>query len=121
MEFSSKEVLTEAIKKSRSPKMALDGAKLLLNGGGDYPDIFKTVFETVWSDATRRNQAIERRAGKNRLLKWPPRTQLEEGACQLVAKKVRRSRNPEREFGKVLSSYEEQTIKRIYQILSGSQ
>lgn len=121
MEFSSKDVLVEAIKLAKSPKMALDGVKMLLDGAGDYSEIFRIVLEPVWADASRRNRAIERRSGKNRLKKWPPRTQLEEATCQLVAKKVMRSRSVEKEFGKVLSSYEEQTIKRIYQILSGSQ
>lgn len=121
MEFSSKEALTESIKRSKSPKMAVDGVKMLLGSTEDYSDIFKAVLEEVWLDATLRNRAIERKAGRNELIKWPPRTNLEESECQLISKKIKKSRNPAKEMGKVLASYNELTIKRIYQILSDAQ
>lgn len=115
------ENLVEAVKSAKSVKMALDGTNLLLGDSEEYRFIFKEVFELAWQDATRRNRAIERSAGKKRDIKWKPRTLQTDEQFEtdlLEFNKTGSTRKKNRILGRILSDYEEQSIKRFFAKIS---
>lgn len=115
------DTLISAVKSAKSPKMALDGTKILLGPSEEYRSIFKEVFELVWRDATRRNRAIELSAGKKRDIKWKPRFVASEEYLQAdlkAFKKTHSSKKKCRILGRVLSEYEESSINTFFESIT---
>lgn len=115
------ENLVEAVKKARSPKMALDGTKLLLGNSEGYKLVFEKVFELVWRDATYRNRAIERSAGRKADIMWRPRISPDEQAFQaslLAFRKTKSSRKSAKVLGKVLCEYDQASIQKFFAVIS---
>lgn len=117
MEGIDKYMIIEAVKKAKSSKQALDGAKLLLAGTPDYQEIFRACFEDAWSDATRRNRSIERSAGKKRDVKWKNRRTPTEQEMNEDLRQFVRFKNKSRILGRILSEYDEQSVKQIFKMI----
>lgn len=113
MEDIDKNLLIEAIKSARSPKMALNGTKLLCGSGFVFSDIFKECFEIAWQDATRRNRAIEWSKGKRADELWKPRSHLDSLQLQEIANRMISTKRY-KELGKVLSELDEEGIRFIF-------
>lgn len=119
MEGIDNDMIIEAVKKARSPKQALNGAKLLYEGGPEYEKVFRACFEEVWKDATRRNRAIEKSEGKLADVLWRPRLHLDEQQIQERVNKILKSKNSA-EWGKVLSEVDDEGIRQIFQLVKAS-
>ena len=119
MEGIDNDMMIEAVKKAKSPKQALDGAKMLYEGGPEYDKVFRACFEETWKDATRRNRAIERSGGKLADTMWKTRLHLDEHQIQERVDKILKSKDST-EWGKVLSEVDDEGIRQIFQLVKTS-
>ena len=119
MEGIDNNMMIEAVKNAKSPKQALNGAKMLYEGGPEYEKVFRACFEEAWKDATRRNRAIERSNGKLADTMWKPRLHLDEQQIQERVNKILKSKNSV-EWGKVLSEVDDEGIRQIFQKVKAS-
>jgi hypothetical protein len=110
-------MIIEAVKKAKSSKQALDGAKFVLSGTPDYQEIFQACFEDAWSDATRRNRSIERNSGKNSDIVWKERVTPTEQEMKEDLREFLRFKNKTRVIGRILSKYDEQSLKQIFEMI----
>ena len=120
MEGIDKQMIIEAVKKTKSPKQALNGAKFLYEESSTYSEVFKACFEEAWKDATKRNRAIERSQGKLSDVMWKPRIHLTEEEVKLRANKIMKSSNPTKEWGLVLSEVDSEGIRQVFQLVNDS-
>lgn len=102
--------LIETINNARSPKLALNGAKLVYGGDGSWSEIHKACFDAAWEDASRRNQMIEKSGGK---VRWPNRFDIDDERIAEEATKITSSANKSREWGVALSTYDHATLVKI--------
>ena len=118
------ENLVQAVKSAKSPKMALDGTKLLLGDSDDYKLVFHQSFELAWRDATKRNRSIERHLGKNRDEKWKPRIVPDDAYFDkdLAAfNKTRSAKKRSRILGRILSEYQAESIVMFFAKITGKE
>jgi hypothetical protein len=118
------ENLIQAVKSSKSPKMALDGVKLLLGDSKDYKLIFHHVFELAWKDAAKRNRSIERHLGRNRDKKWKPRIVPDDtGFNEDLASfsQTRSAKKRSKILGRILSEYESVSIFKFFAKITGKE
>lgn len=118
------ENLVQAVKSAKSPKMALDGTKLLLGDSEDYKLIFHQTFELAWRDATKRNRSIERHLGKNRDEKWKSRIAPEDVYFDKDLASFSKARSAKKRFkilGRILSEYEPVSISKFFAKITGKE
>lgn len=121
MNLLSNETLVEAVKRAESPKMALDGVKLLLGASDKYHFIFHETFELAWKDATRRNRSIEYNEGANRDEKWKDRLRVTNESLQFDAQNFAMTKSSKRKasiLGKVLSEYDAASLKEFFDLIT---
>ena len=107
--------LIKSIKEAKSPKLALNGAKLLYGGDPSWGDVSRACFEEAWDDATRMNRLIERKSGK---VRWPERFDIDEDRIKSEAQRINGSKDRGTEWGRVLSTYGIETIKSIRSLIN---
>lgn len=105
-----KQFLILTINNASSPKLALNGAKLVYGNDESWSEISKACFEKAWSDATRRNQLIERSGGT---MRWPNRFDIDNEQVLVEANKINASKDKFREWGNALSTYDVTTLVGI--------
>ena len=110
MEEQEKQFLIKSIKEAKSPKLALNGAKLLYGEDPSWGDVSRSCFEEAWNDATRMNRLIEKKSGK---VRWPDRFEADEERIQIEVRRLQAMDSKSTEWGKVLSTYGIDTIKAI--------
>jgi len=110
LDQEEKNFLIRTITNARSPKLALNGAKLLYHNDESWKEISKACFEKAWEDASRTNQIIERSGGKSR---WPERIDIEEERISEEANKIIRAKDKSIAWGVALSTYGLVTLSKI--------
>lgn len=118
------ENLVQAVKSAKSPKMALDGTKLLLGDSEDYKLVFHQSFELAWRDASKRNRSIERHLGKNSDEKWRPRIVPDDAYFNKdlsAFSKTRSAKKRSRILGRILSEYQAESIVMFFAKITGKE
>ena len=110
MNPEAKKFLVESIVSSRSPKLALNGAKILYGHDESWGEIHRACFEAAWEDATRMNRLIEKKSGN---VRWPERFDVTESKIKEEVERLNSSRNVSIEWGRILSTYGENTLLSI--------
>ena len=110
MNQSDMQFLIKTINNARSPKLALNGAKLVYGNDESWGEIHKACLDAAWEDATRRNQLIEKSNGKSR---WPNRFDIADERIVEEANKITSSTNKSNEWGLALSTYDHATLMKI--------
>ena len=110
------ETLVSAIKQSPSPNLAYRTAKELLE---DQPDVrsrlSRECLDYAWNDAKRFNQMVERLEGR---LSRPQRLTSDQQLTESEANKIRNSRKPHAELGRVMAVYDIDSVRTIYRLVS---
>ena len=115
MENEQKLLLIKAIKEAKSPKLAINGAKLLYGNDPSWGDVSRACFEETWADATRMNRLIERKSGN---VRWPDRFGIDENRIKSEVNRIKTSKEPSTEWGRVLSTYDEHTLNEIQRLVN---
>ena len=115
LEETEKQFLIKAIKEAKSPKLALNGAKLLHEGDPSLGDVSRSCFEEAWADATRMNRLIERKQGK---VRWPERFDIDDDRIRSEVRQFESSKDKATEWGRILSTYGIDTIKSIRSLIN---
>ena len=110
MEETEKQFLIKVIKEAKSPKLALNGAKLLHGGDPSWGDVSRACLEETWADATKMNRLIEKKSGT---VRWPERFDIDDDRIKSEAQRINGSKDRGTEWGRVLSTYGIETIKSI--------
>jgi len=110
LDQAEKQFLILAICNARSPKLALNGAKLVYHNDESWGEISKACFERAWEDAGKRNLLIEKSGGK---VRWPERFDLDKERIADEANKITSSKNKSYEWGVALSTYDATTLLSI--------
>ncbi len=109
-------LLIEAIRSAKSPKMALDGAKLMFQGDPSISHVSREVFNEAWDDATRMNRLIERKSGK---VRWPNRLDLNEERIRHEVNRYSSSNNKGEILGRILSELDEKGLLLFKESIKG--
>ena len=107
--------LIKSIKEAKSPKLALNGAKLLYGEDPLWGDVSRACFEEAWTDATRMNRLIERKSGT---VRWPERFDIDEDRIKAEAKRFNGSKDKSADWGRILSTYGIDTINEIKSLIT---
>lgn len=113
-------MIVKAVNRSRTPKFALDGAKMLFGDGAEYAEILHECFDNAWKDSSRRNRTLARSKGLLRETLYPQRLALDESALQAWACSIVAARNPAKEIGRVLAELDEASIRQVFILLKGN-
>ena len=115
MNHFNDQVFVEAIKKSRSPKLAYNGAKFLYEGKQSFSYVGKEVLDVAWADAARFNKANERKKGRlKRLERYP----LNPQGIESEVKRITESKDPVAELSRILVELDEPTLVVVYERIS---
>jgi hypothetical protein len=115
LDIPRKLFIIESIKSSRSPKLALNGAKLLYGGDESWGEIHKECFEATWADATKMNRLIEKKSGN---IRWPERFEIDADRIKDEARNLNDSKYKMKEWGRILSTYGETTLIAIQKLVT---
>jgi len=110
MQFNDS-VFIEAIKRSKSPKLAYNGAKALYEGVSSFKTVGDAVLEVAWEDAKKFNKANERRKGR---LKRPSRYSLDGVGLDAEVKRITEAGDRIAELGRVLIEIDEAMLKDLW-------
>lgn len=108
-------VFIEAIKRSKSPKLAYNGARALYEGVSSFKTVGDAVLEVAWADAKKFNKANERRKGR---LKRPSRYSLDGEGMDAEVRKISEAEDRVIELGRVLVEIDEAMLKDLWTRIS---
>ena len=115
MNHFNDQVFIDAIKKSKSPKLAYNGAKFLYEGKQSFTPVGKEVLDVAWADAKQFNRAVERRQGR---LSRTPRYSLDKQGIESEVKRILEAKDVVKELGRILIELEGPTLVIVYQRIS---
>lgn len=107
--------LVRAISQSPSPNLAYRTVKeMLINHDELRIRISKECLDVAWADAARFNRMVERQEGR---LARPARLKLDEAGIIQQASLIRSSSRPHFELGRVMSSYDIESVNSVYSLV----
>lgn len=115
MNHFNDQVFIEAIKKSKSPKLAYNGAKLLYEGKQSFSHVGKEVLDIAWADAAAFNRAAQRKKGK---LRRKERYTLDQQGIKSEVGRIIESKDPVAELSRILIELDEPTLQAVYERIS---
>jgi hypothetical protein len=109
------EVFIEAIKSSKSPKLAYNSAKTLYEGVQDFSHVGESVIESAWADARRFGRAKQRKKGDHFRKE---RVSLDDAGVESEAKKILKSKNPIKHLSRILVQLDDDSLTKLYSRIS---
>ena len=109
------DIFIEAIKNSRSPKLAYNAAKILYEGRQSFEYVGQNVIDPAWEDARRFGRAKQRKKGAHFR---KDRITLSFQEVEIEIKKILKSKKPTKHLSRILVQLEQESLEKVYEKIS---
>lgn len=109
------DIFIEAIKNSKSPKLAYNAAKILYEGKQSFEYVGKNVIDAAWEDARRFGRAKQRKKGAH---SRKERISLSFQEVEIEIKKILKSKKPIKHLSRILVQLEKESLEKVYEKVS---